>query len=198
MLIYFDERDFVIGVGILCVLLPVLWRQKRSLSYLLFFSVFWAYLLVVVNAVLFPIVINTDYGSTEFTSNINLIPFYFGDCSIFHLCIKGIIDNVVLTIPFGFGISFLVRIKARDFVWLPLAVGLVFELSQLIISLTFRSGFRAVDINDVLLNGTGVLTGYLSFRLFAWIYLRTAEYLDFRYKVIGGHIRCCIPSRSYR
>jgi glycopeptide antibiotics resistance protein len=99
-----------------------------------------------------------------------------------HLCIKGIVDNVVLTIPFGFGVSFLVRIKARDFVWLPFAVGLVFEISQLIISLAFRSGFRAVDINDVLLNGTGVLIGYVAFRLFAWTYLRTAECFHFRYK----------------
>ena len=36
MLIYFDEVDFMIGVGILCLLLPVVWWQKRSLSYLLF------------------------------------------------------------------------------------------------------------------------------------------------------------------
>jgi len=80
LLIYFDEYDILIGVGILCILLPIVWWRKHSLSYLLFFLIFWVYLLAVVQAVIFPIAINTGYGGAKVTSSINLIPYYFGSC----------------------------------------------------------------------------------------------------------------------
>lgn len=188
MLIYFDAYDFLIGVGILVVLLPILWWKKHSLVYLLFFSVFWAYLLAVVRAVFFPFVINTDHAGTIFTPSVNLIPFYFGSCSMPELCIRGILENIILTIPFGFWINFLVKIKPRNFFWLALAVGLGFEFSQLVISLVFRSGFRAVDINDAILNATGVLLGYALFRAFAWVYLKATEHFGIQHKWLFADI----------
>jgi len=189
MMIDFDRNDLLIGVGILCVLLPILWWRKRSLSYLLFFSIFWFYLVAVVAVIIFPIAIDTDYAGTVFKPSINLIPFYFGSCFVLvNLCVRSIIENIVLTIPFGFGINFLFRIKPKYIFWLALAVGFVFEFSQLVISLVFRSGFRATDINDVILNGTGVLIGYALFRLFAWLYLKITEYFNFKHKLIFADI----------
>src|SRR5512138_2085776 len=105
MMIYFDESDFLVGIFILFALLPGLWWWKRNLSYLLFFSLFWLYLLVVVSVVVFPVAISTDYSVTAFKPSINLVPFYFGNCFILaSLCLRSIIENVVLTLPFGFGI----------------------------------------------------------------------------------------------
>jgi glycopeptide antibiotics resistance protein len=175
LLIYFDETGFLIGMGILGVLLSLLWRRKHSLSYLLFFSIFWVYLLVVVQSVIFPIYINLD--RSDFSPSINLVPLYFGDCSIPELCVRGILENMILTVPFGFGINFLVRVSQSRIPWLALAVGLGFELSQLVLSLVGRSGFRAVDINDALLNAAGVLLGYALFRGFGWIYVKAVERL---------------------
>lgn len=175
MLIDFDATDLLIGMAILPVLLFILWRQKKSGTYLLFFSVFWIYLLHVVQAVVFPIYLGA--GNPSFRPNINLVPFYFGDCSMPALCVRDIIDNVILTIPFGFGVNFLMRIKPGNSLWLGLAVGCGFELLQLVISLAFQSGFRAVDVNDAILNAVGVLLGYALFRAFAWAYNRIAEYL---------------------
>jgi glycopeptide antibiotics resistance protein len=190
LLIYFDEYDLLIGVGILCILLPIVWWRKHSLSYLLFFSIFWVYLLAVVQAVIFPIAINTGYGRATVTSSINLVPFYFGSCfsHMPELCVTGIIDNIILTIPFGFGINFLVRVKPRYFFWLALAVGLGFEFSQLLLSIAFRSGFRAVDINDAILNATGVLLGYALFRTFAWAYLKATEHFGITHKWLFADI----------
>jgi glycopeptide antibiotics resistance protein len=184
MMIDFSERDLLIGIGMLCLILPVLWWRKRSLSYLLFFSIFWVYILAVVRAVIFPIVISNDLIDSEFSVSMNLRPFYFSDCSMFNLCVKDVVDNILLTIPFGFGINFLIRIKPKNILWLSLMVGIVFEFSQLVISLTFRSGFRAIDINDVIFNGIGVLIGYGLFRLFAWAYVRVAKYINLKYMVI--------------
>ncbi|HEX7568328.1 MAG TPA: VanZ family protein [Anaerolineaceae bacterium] len=190
MLIYFDKYDFLIGIGILVVLLPILWWRKRNLSYLLFFSLFWVYLLAVVAVVCFPIAINADSGGATFTPSINLIPFYFGSCfsNMPELCVRGIIDNIIFTIPFGFGVNFLVRVKPGNFFWLAIAVGLGFEFSQLMLSIAFRSGFRAVDINDVILNATGVLLGYALFRAFAWVYIKATQHFDIKHKWLFADI----------
>lgn len=188
MFITFGTQHLLSGIAILIGLLPVLWRKKRSLSYLLFFSIFWVYLLAVVEAVIFPIVVNVDSSVRAFTPSLNLIPFYFGDCSMLILCIRGIVENILLTIPFGFGINFLIRIKPRTIFWLAIAIGLMFEFSQLIISLVFRSRFRAVDINDVLFNGIGVLVGYAMLRLFAWVYVSISERFNIKHKWLFADI----------
>jgi glycopeptide antibiotics resistance protein len=188
VLIRFDESDFLVGIGILCGLLLVLWWRKRSLSYILFFSIFWVYLLVVVKTVIFPIAVNTDYSSPGIMPKINLIPFYIRYCSVLRLCIIEIAGNIILTIPFGFGINFLAKVKPRNFLWLALAIGFGFEFSQLLISLVFRSGFRTIDINDVMLNATGVLIGYALFRAFAWAYLKIADYFEIKHKWLFADI----------
>jgi glycopeptide antibiotics resistance protein len=202
-LITFDELDLLIGLSVLVCLLPIVWRQKRSVPYLLFFSIFWVYLLAVVQAVVFPILINLESSNTTFTPNINLIPFAFGNCSMLYLCVRSIIENILLTVPFGFGINFLLPIKPRSIFWLAVVTGLMFELSQLIISLVFRSGFRVVDINDVIFNSIGVLIGYVIFRLFAWVYLKIAEYFDFKHKwlfvdIYNVAFRAQVNSKSKR
>ena len=77
--------------------------------------------------------------------------------------------------PFGFGIHFLARIKPKNMPWLALALGVGFELSQLILSLAFRSGFRAVDINDAIFNAAGALLGYAVFWVFGRVYARVYD-----------------------
>ena len=115
--------------------------------------------------------------------SINIIPFYFGSCFMLaNLCVRSIIENIILTVPFGFGINFLIQIKSKYFLGLALAVGFVFEFSQLVISIAFRSGFRTVDVNDMILNGTGVLIGYVLFRLFAWSWIKVTKRFHFKYK----------------
>jgi len=189
MMVYFDIYDFLIGVGLLGVLLPIIWRRKCKLSYLLFFSLFWVYGLAVVQAVIFPFVINTAANAASFRPSINLIPFYFGDCfRMPALCITGMTDNILLTIPGGFGINFLARVRPKNIFWLALGVGLGCELAQLGISLLFRSGFRAIDINDVIFNGAGVLLGYALFRAFAWCYLKASIFIGLKYKGLFADI----------
>ena len=175
--------DTLIGVGVLVVILPFVWRRKHNWLYLLFFSVFWVYLLAAVQAVFFPFVINTDRGAV-FTPSVNLIPFYFGSCftNMPGLCARGLLENILLTMPFGFGLNFLVRVKPRNFIWIAIAVGVGFELAQLVISYVFKSSFRSVDINDAILNATGVLLGYGVFRVFAWAYLKVGK----RFRVKPG------------
>jgi glycopeptide antibiotics resistance protein len=159
-------------MGILVVLLTLFWQRKRRGTYLFCFSVFWLYLLVVIAVTIFPIpnpqIMGGPGSAAHILSRVNLVPFYYGNfyASDQKILIREIFQNILMTMPFGFGVSFIARLKARDFLWLAFAVGLSIELAQLAVSLAIGGAYRGVDINDVLLNAAGVLFGYACFRLF--------------------------------
>ncbi len=171
---YFDGWDALIGLGILVMILPLAWRKTHSISYLVFFSIFGLYFLVALQAVIFPFVINTVSGNVSFKPSINLFPFYFGNCTNMpSICLRDSVENILLTIPFGFMINFVARVKGRRMVWLACALGLGFEMTQLGISMAYKSAYRAVDINDAMSNAMGVLIGYALFLAFGWVYRHT-------------------------
>ena len=128
----------------------------------------------VLKVTLFPIEIvpeRVPVMSPHFASSINLIPFYFGRFASLEGTLPGVVLNIILTMPFGFGINFLTFIKPRNFLWLSVLVGLAIETAQLIISLCLGYAYRVIDINDVICNAVGVLIGYGLFRLFAGAYV---------------------------
>lgn len=168
-MIDFGVTHLLVGVGALLIVLIIVRKQKKSLSYLLCFSVFWIYLIAVTSVIIFPFPLREGYLYPDFKQSINLMPFNFGSCKMINLCLRNIYENILVTIPFGFGISFIAPLKPRDFPWLAFLVGLAFEIIQLII--VFLAGpFRVVDINDVMLNAAGVLLGYSFYRIFRWFY----------------------------
>ena len=175
MLIFMELNAFVVALVVLVSATLAVWLRSKN-GYLTFFSfIFGIYLLRVVDVVVFPLSIG--YDIPDFKPNINLVPFDFGSCDSFsrELCIREIYQNILLTIPFGFGVNFIARIKPKNSLWLALGVGFAFESIQLVISVVFRSPFRAVDINDLILNATGVLLGYGIFRVFGAIYFYVVQ-----------------------
>ena len=182
MRIEFLPYPFLVGLGLLAVILPVTWLWKRSAAFLLFFGLFWLYVMLLVGVTIFPLPIPLDMGGTiprqplaEILRRINLIPFHRTGLWTFNLRYISfdLIGNIILTIPFGFGLRFIARIRGPHFLWLAFAMGLTIEFSQLVMSLIVGFGYRGVDITDVLTNAAGVLIGYVFFRFFAWVY-RTA------------------------
>jgi len=140
----------------------------------------------VISVVVFPFPVGVT--APNFKPSINLIPLRFGDCSFAMLCVRNIYENILLTMPFGFGINFITRIKSQNVFWLALAVGFTCEFTQLIISLIFKSAFRSVDINDVILNATGVLFGYGLFRIFGWLFGYVTDRFEIRHQTIFAYI----------
>jgi glycopeptide antibiotics resistance protein len=188
-MIDFTYSHLFVGIAILVILLLFFGRQTRSLWYLLFFSVFWIYLLYVVSVIVFPISPLPEESWRAFRPNINLIPFYFGSCDTMpELCLRGVIENVLLTMPFGFGISFITRVKSRDLLWLAPLVGIMFEAIQFIVSLMFRSPFRVADINDVILNAAGTFIGYGIFRIFGWLYVSITQNFGINNQYVFAYI----------
>jgi glycopeptide antibiotics resistance protein len=161
------------GVGILVILLAVE-RKKHSAASLVCLAVFGLYLLAVISQVIFPIpgpeAIGTRSPLIDILAWVNLVPFDFG--RLFEnnptVIFQQLVGNILLTLPFGFGLPFVAHIRAKDMLWLALGAGLTLETAQLAICLATGASYRSVDINDMLLNAAGALLGYALFRARDW------------------------------
>jgi glycopeptide antibiotics resistance protein len=172
-------------LGIICIMI-ILWKKKRSFPNLLFFLLFSIYELFVIDKVFFPLQINGDFVNVmrqvPVFSQVNIIPLYFGSYPLNKISFLGIIFNIILTIPCGFGLCFLTRIRMKDIIWISVSVGFGIEIMQLVISLILMYPYRVIDINDAILNAAGVLIGFGLFKVFAWFYLQIPQ----RYKLQRG------------
>ncbi|HEY3311380.1 MAG TPA: VanZ family protein [Anaerolineales bacterium] len=177
MLIEFWPAAWLTGIILLALVLTGMRRRGRY--FLILFSIFWTYILAVVSVTIFPIPVGGIYGKHGGSELIpfmlrvhalNLMPFYFGNCwELPNLCARGVAGNVLMTIPFGFGLNFLTQIKLRKFAWLALSAGVVIETSQLFLDLALGVTYRTVDINDVIFNTLGAWMGFGLFKAFSWL-----------------------------
>ena len=89
--------------------------------------------------------------------------------------------NILLTVPFGFGLPFVLDVRGRDVVLIGILFSLGIEVAQLL-----ADGFYlalptwTVDINDVLLNSLGVVVGYVAFLIARAVYRTTLARLPVR------------------
>lgn len=174
------------AIVILIAFTVLMWLRKRGLSYVLCFFIFGLYALYAVDKVFFPIVVTGAYPDSmkhePWSSFINVIPFYFGPYGTLESSLNTLVLNIIVTVPFGFGVNFLTRTKPRKILWIALIVGGGTETIQLIVSLILGYPYRYIDINDVVMNALGVLVGYVVFRAFAWAYLWAAQQFSIEFQ----------------
>lgn len=184
MSINFDISAWAVGFLVIAILLFLQWQKTRNPSRLLFIFLFAFYLLCVVNWTIFPIHI-LPYRAMQgrFMDGVNLIPFHFGSGMSLAYALPGIVLNTLLTMPIGFGISFITRFRPKDLLWLVAAFGFGIEGTQLLISLLLGYPYRAIDVNDVIFNSLGLLLGYGAFMLSAWGYIAVTR--KFNLKHVG-------------
>jgi len=168
---------FPIGVLIFIVILIILWKNKRSLMYMFFFSLFWVYLMFGIDKVFFPLEISGTYvdemRQISIISFINFTPFFLDKFGVTENEVTLIFYNILLTIPFGFGLNFLIRVRTKKIFIISFILGVGLEVVQLLISWILGYPYRVIDINDAFFNAIGVLLGYGLFKLFALLYLVT-------------------------
>lgn len=70
--------------------------------------------------------------------------------------------NLLLTIPFGFGLGYFRKPSFLQLCLWAFGTGLTLETLQLALKLGFNN-YHVVDINDVILNTLGVFVGTLLF-----------------------------------
>ncbi len=195
MVIYTDRYGFSITnymIGILIMMLIISWIRTRNLSHTTCAAIFGIYLLFVIRNTLFPLHIAGGFADAmragSFMSGFNLIPFNFPYSPEISSITLELGLNIVLLVPFGFGLSFLVPFRAKNVFWLAPAVGISIEAIQLVISLIIGYPYRVIDINDAIMNTLGFLIGYGIFRLFAWLYIAMTHRLNIEHVGLGKYI----------
>jgi glycopeptide antibiotics resistance protein len=172
-MIHFFPIPFLIGSALLAGILIIMRLKGRTFKRLWTFLLFGMYILLLIDAVIFPLFLRSgeeplfSRETLLFTfSHVNWRPFYFGQNIELHSILQGLLQNIVMTIPFGFGLNFLRKIEGKEILIWAAGVGFATEISQLLVSLFYMGGpYRGVDINDVLCNAAGVLLGFGLYRL---------------------------------
>ncbi|CAJ1188322.1 hypothetical protein CPR19088_GLDEOEPO_01916 [Companilactobacillus paralimentarius] len=85
----------------------------------------------------------------------------------------GFIENIILTIPLGFLIKRIFsNMSLISIVPIGFALGAGFEIMQYYLSHTFYIN-RISDINDVLANGIGIITGFILAMMYYYFFERS-------------------------
>lgn len=151
---------------LLLLLMKVLF--KKSFAYLFFFSIMYIYLCFVIDYTQFPIYTTESMrrvlGPLFWQKNFNLIPFK-------GFSLETSLLNILLTMPFGFGLPFVYKSNFKRIV----IASIIIESLQLMIGLINGFTFRIVDINDVIFNFIGSMIGYVIFVLFSKIFTTVVD-----------------------
>jgi|SRR5688572_5711095 len=150
-------------------------KKKKSLVYLVFFTIFYVYLFKVLDYTIFqlqsllllkhfmPDLILQGQAAGKSINFIPLITLTLEDLQTSLL-------NILLLIPFGFGLPFITNLRMKKIVVIGALFSIVIELLQLVTGLVAQITFRIADINDVIFNTVGVAIGYILFVAFVRIY----------------------------
>ncbi|MDC0705842.1 VanZ family protein [Priestia sp. AB] len=140
-----------------------------------------------INLTQFPIYIDDDqrkaFGGQNVWRDMNLIPLKHGfSMTSFY--------NILMTIPLGFGLPFIVKVSLKKVMYIGLVAGLLFEMGQLLTALYAGYTFRFVDVDDVIFNFLGTLIGYLIlFKLFKAIVESFITKFSLKSNSMINHIR---------
>lgn len=147
-------------------------KKKKSLVYLILFTIFYVYIVKVLDYTLFQfqsLLLLKHFmpdlilqGQTA-GRNMNLIPLI----TLTLEDLKTSILNILLLIPFGFGLPFITNLGMKKIVVIGALFSIIIEFLQLITGFMAKITFRIADINDVIFNTIGVAIGYWAFTILA-------------------------------
>ena len=139
-------------------------KSKFELYKELFMLAFLLYSLILFYVVTFQ---DVNYGTNNFIPLKEILRYEFGSSFFIH----NVLGNILLFIPFGFFVSFILRSKKPTYIIIVTFItSLVIELTQLLIGRTF-------DVDDVLLNIIGGFLGYLVYVIIQVIYDKLPDVL---------------------
>lgn len=165
----------VLLFGLIWVGIVTFLRLKKSNAYLIFFTIFYVYIVKVLDYTLFQFqslivlkyfVPNLILNGQTAEQAMNLIPFI----TLTPQDLKTSLLNILLLIPFGFGLPFITNYRMKKMVVIGALFSTCIELMQLITGFIAKMTFRVADINDVIFNTVGVAIGYILFVGFVRIY----------------------------
>lgn len=170
---------------LIVLLFTVIWlaivlslRSKKSLAFLVFFTLFYVYIFKVLDYTLFQyqslillklfnphLILNGQAAGEE----LNLIPLI----TLTSQDLKTSLLNILLMVPFGFGLPFISDFRLKKVVGIGALFSIAIELTQLITGYLAKITFRIADVNDVIFNTIGVAIGYMLLVGLGYVYRRS-------------------------
>lgn len=158
-----------------CFLFYFIIRKKKSVNIIRFTaaSIFIVYMLFIIDAVFLPA--PTSRSGIEAQRQIfgtaieyNVVPFatirsVIKNGNLMRIAVQ-IGGNIVLFIPMPIFIILMGKKPKTALIWSFSAVGGI-EILQLVLSLMYGFAYRSFDVDDILLNGAGVILGYCFYRI---------------------------------
>ena len=139
-------------------------KIKFELYRELFMLAFLLYSLILFYVVTFQ---DVNYGTNNFIPFKEIMRYEFGSSFFIH----NVLGNILLFIPFGFFVSFILKTKKPGYIIIiTFITSLVIEFTQLLIGRTF-------DVDDVLLNIVGGFLGYLVYLVIQVVYDKLPDIL---------------------
>lgn len=139
---------FVVILSVMKISQIIINKEK-----IVFYKEFYDLLMIIYILLLYQMLLSTENAS----SGINLIPFkeitrYSIASTLF---LYNVIGNIALFIPFGYFVS--EKLKAKKTLHIIIVASIISLTAELI---QYKIG-RAFDIDDILLNVTGAIIGYI-------------------------------------
>lgn len=188
----FSFNSFLIFASPVLILgaVVVLRRIGRERVRMVIVCAFAVYALKVLDVTLFPVPIDPEmahhFREVGFLDVANLVP-------LVRLIRDGLavqdLLNILLGVPFGLGIFFVARrmtpLRALGF---GVGASIIIEILQAILGAVTGIPFRTLDVDDVLLNGFGVLVGICGFVAVRMIYRRFVPAEEEPADLLGGYL----------
>src|SRR5258708_633349 len=165
----------VLLFGLIWIGIVMFLRLKKNLAYLIFFTIFYVYLVKVLDYTLFQFqsllllkhfAPNIMLNGVAAGKALNLIPLIM----LTPADLKTSLLNILMMIPFGFGLPFITNFRMKKVVVAGALFSIGIEFLQFITGFMAHITFRIADINDVIFDTLGAAVGYILFVGFARIY----------------------------
>jgi len=175
----FEVTTPVVLIWVVALLILAGVTNRLRGGHLVAVAIFSIYLVGAAHFLILPLQHDPDLVAVVFPREpiplermVNLTPFFLGGDA---MSSEQLLYNVLVTVPFGFGLAFVRRMGIVS----TLAVGLVFATT---IANVLRVAIPnwSIDINDVVLNSLGVVVGVAAFVLASRLYRLLAPYVRFR------------------
>jgi glycopeptide antibiotics resistance protein len=176
LIMYFNILTVLTFILIWIIIVTFLrFKKKKNLVYLLFFTIFYIYIVKVLDYTLFQFqslillkyfIPNLILRGQPTQDSINIIPLI----NLTSQDLKTSLLNILLFVPFGFGLPFITKFSLRKVILLGLLFSLGIEIMQILTGYLAKVTFRIADINDLIFNTIGAAIGVLFFAKFTRIF----------------------------
>ncbi len=151
--------------------------RGKSIRRSILISVFIIYISIVILITFFPIVYSQDeYASFgNIRNSVQFVPFRTIKNMLRYapkmMAFKQVGGNIIMTVPFGILLPILLKRKKVPLLILyAVAFPVCIESFQFFLGAVLGTYYRMTDVDDVILNFTGIIIGYAIYYIFSVMY----------------------------